>query len=81
MPASVFVGTVKYYDESRGYGFVKPNNGGRDAFIHHTVLVLSGIGVLSAGERLLFECEPERRGKGPKIVRVKRLGHHNNSDE
>ena len=61
-------GTVKFYNSEKGYGFIKPDDGGKDVFVHVTAVERSGIGVLNEGMRISFETEPDKRGKGPKAV-------------
>ena len=64
------VGTVKFYNGDKGYGFIAPDDGGKDVFVHVTALERSGIDRLMEGSRLSFETEPDRRGKGPKAVNL-----------
>lgn len=54
-------GTVKFYNETKGYGFVAPDNGGPDAFVHATALERAGIRTLAEGQKVLFEVQPDRR--------------------
>ena len=64
------IGTVKFYNTQKGYGFIKPDNGGSDVFVHVTAVERSGIGILNEGMRISFETEPDKRGKGPKAVEL-----------
>jgi CspA family cold shock protein len=64
------VGTVKFYNGDKGYGFIAPDDGGKDVFVHVTALEKSGMGGLSEGIRISFETEPDKRGKGPKAVNL-----------
>jgi len=61
-------GTVKFYNSQKGYGFIKPDDGGNDVFVHVTAVERSGIGDLNEGMRISFDTEPDKRGKGPKAV-------------
>jgi cold shock protein len=61
-------GTVKFFNASKGYGFITPDDGGKDVFVHVTAVERSGIGALTDGMRISFETEPDKRGKGPKAV-------------
>jgi CspA family cold shock protein len=61
-------GTVKFFNASKGYGFITPDDGGKDVFVHVTAVERSGIGQLNDGMRISFETEPDKRGKGPKAV-------------
>lgn len=64
------IGTVKFYNAQKGYGFIKPDDGGKDVFVHVTAVEQSGISNLDEGMRLSFETEPDKRGKGPKAVNL-----------
>jgi CspA family cold shock protein len=61
-------GTVKFYNASKGYGFITPDDGGKDVFVHVTAVERSGMQSLADGMRISFETEPDKRGKGPKAV-------------
>lgn len=61
-------GTVKFFNASKGYGFITPDDGGKDVFVHVTAVERSGIPSLTDGMRISFETEPDKRGKGPKAV-------------
>jgi CspA family cold shock protein len=68
------IGTVKFYNTQKGYGFIKPDEGGNDIFVHVTAVERSGIGALVEGMRISFETEPDKRGKGPKAVNLQQAG-------
>ena len=55
----------------QGFGFIAPDDGGKDVFVHVTAVERSGIGPLNEGMRISFETEPDKRGKGPKAVELK----------
>ena len=61
-------GTVKFFNQTKGFGFITPDQGGKDVFVHITAVERSGIGSLDEGMRVSFETEPDKRGKGPKAV-------------
>lgn len=63
-------GIVKFFNSERGYGFVKPDDGGRDVFVHITAVETAGLKSLNEGQRLSFEVEPDKKGKGPKAVNL-----------
>ncbi|TMJ90697.1 MAG: cold-shock protein [Alphaproteobacteria bacterium] len=63
-------GTVKFFNAERGYGFIKPDDGGRDVFVHVTAVEQAGLKSLSEGQRLSFDVEPDKKGKGPKAVNL-----------
>jgi cold shock protein len=62
------VGTVKFFNQSKGYGFITPDGGGKDVFVHVSAVEQSGVGTLDGGMRVSFATEPDKRGKGPKAV-------------
>ena len=61
-------GTVKFFNQTKGFGFITPDEGGNDVFVHVTAVESSGIGALDEGMRVSFETEPDKRGKGPKAI-------------
>jgi cold shock protein len=63
-------GTVKFFNQTKGFGFITPDQGGKDVFVHITAVERSGIGPLDEGMRVSFETEPDKRGKGPKAVNL-----------
>ena len=63
-------GIVKFFNSERGYGFVKPDDGGRDVFVHITAVESAGLKSLNEGQRLSFDVEPDKKGKGPKAVNL-----------
>lgn len=63
-------GTVKFFNQSKGFGFITPDDGGKDVFVHVSAVEQSGIGALSDGQRISFETEPDKRGKGPKAINL-----------
>ncbi len=63
-------GTVKFFNASKGYGFITPDDGGKDVFVHVTAVEQSGMASLADGMRISFETEPDKRGKGPKAVEL-----------
>jgi CspA family cold shock protein len=63
-------GTVKFFNGERGYGFIKPDDGGRDVFVHITAVERAGLKSLNEGQRISFDVEPDKKGKGPKAVNL-----------
>ena len=63
-------GIVKFFNTDKGYGFIKPDDGGPDIFVHITAVQASGLAALSENQKVSFETEPDRRGKGPKAVNL-----------
>ena len=63
-------GTVKWFNDKKGYGFITVE-GGKDVFVHHSAIEGSGFKSLSEGDRVSFEIE--QGAKGPSAVKVKKL--------
>ena len=61
-PASTLEGAVKWFEPDRGYGFIAPDGGGKDVFVHITVLRRSRVEVLAAGQRVRVEVVDGRKG-------------------
>lgn len=61
-------GVVKWFSPEKGYGFITPDDGGRDLFVHHSQIQMTGYRVLEQGQRVLFEAEDGERG--PQAVDV-----------
>jgi cold shock protein len=57
-------GTVKFYNSAKGFGFIQPEGGGKDVFVHATALEAAGIRSLNEGDRVSFVLEDDRRGRG-----------------
>ena len=57
------VGTVKFFNEGKGYGFIAPDGGGQDAFVHITAVERAGMGTLRENQRVAYDLEEDRRGK------------------
>ena len=63
-------GTVKFFKADKGFGFITPDAGNSDVFVHISAVERSGLPGLDSGQRVSFETEPDRRGKGPKAVNL-----------
>ena len=63
-------GVVKFFNTERGYGFIKPDDNGRDVFVHITAVEQAGLKGLNEGQRISFDVEPDKKGKGPKAVNL-----------
>jgi cold shock protein len=63
-------GTVKFFNQAKGYGFISPDGGGKDVFVHITAVQKSGIPELSEGLKISFEVQPDKRGRGPQAVEL-----------
>ncbi|MFZ1109789.1 MAG: cold-shock protein [Rhodomicrobium sp.] len=54
-------GTVKFYNVAKGYGFIQPDDGGKDVFVHASALERAGIRNLVEGQKVSFDVEADRR--------------------
>ena len=63
-------GTVKFFNTTIGFGFITPDDGGKDVFVHITAVQAAGLAGLADGQRVEFETEPDQRGTGPKAVNL-----------
>lgn len=56
-------GTVKFFNVDKGFGFISPDGGGNDAFVHITAVEQAGMPTLRENQRVSYELAPDRRGK------------------
>jgi len=56
------IGTVKFFNTTKGYGFISPEGGGKDVFVHVTALEASGLRSLNEGQKVSFDIQPDARG-------------------
>jgi len=57
------IGTVKFFNAQKGYGFIQPEDGGQDAFVHITAVERAGMRTLNQYQKVSYELEEDRRGK------------------
>ncbi|HUE19064.1 MAG TPA: cold-shock protein [Stellaceae bacterium] len=57
------VGTVKWFNAQKGYGFIQPEGGGKDVFVHISAVERAGIGNLNEGQKVTYELEQSQQGK------------------
>ncbi|MEO1167222.1 MAG: cold-shock protein [Pseudomonadota bacterium] len=57
------IGKVKFFNEQKGYGFIEPEEGGNDAFVHMTAVQAAGMTTLKENQRVSYELEESRNGK------------------
>ena len=57
------IGTVKFFNADKGYGFIAPEGGGGDAFVHISAVEADGMATLDRDQRVSYELEEDRRGK------------------
>ncbi|MFO1171457.1 MAG: cold-shock protein [Hyphomicrobiaceae bacterium] len=64
-------GTVKFYNEQKGYGFIAPDDGGKDVFVHATALERAGMSGLREGQKVSFDTEVDRRSGKTAVSNIK----------
>jgi CspA family cold shock protein len=57
------IGTVKFFNTDKGYGFIAPETGGDDAFVHISAVERAGMATLTKDQRVSYDLETDRRGK------------------
>ena len=63
------IGTVKFFNTSKGFGFIAPEGGGKDVFVHASAVEAAGMRSLDEGQRVSFDTQPD--AKGSKAVNLK----------
>lgn len=63
------IGTVKFFNQTKGFGFITPEDGSKDVFVHISAVERSELGYLSEGQKVEFEVQAEARG--PKAVNLR----------
>jgi cold shock protein len=61
-------GTVKWFNTQKGYGFIQPDDGSADVFVHISAVERSGIGYLNEGQKISYEVEKGRNGKSSAVA-------------
>jgi CspA family cold shock protein len=56
------IGTVKFFNTSKGFGFIAPEGGGKDVFVHATAVEAAGLRTLVEGQKVSFDIQPDARG-------------------
>lgn len=67
-------GTVKFFNHSKGYGFIAPEDGSKDVFVHATALEAAGISSIDEGDKLSFDIEDDSRGRGKQATNLSLAG-------
>lgn len=63
-------GTIKFFNHARGFGFITPESGEKDVFVHITALERSGLPALDDGTKVTFEVQDDPRGRGKQAVNI-----------
>ncbi len=63
-------GTVKFYNEQKGYGFIAPDDGGSDVFVHATALERAGMSSLTEGQKVSFDTEVDSRSGKTAVANI-----------
>ncbi len=58
----MITGTVKWFNDAKGFGFITPSDGGKDVFVHHSAIVGSGFKSLAEGQKVTFRLEQSPKG-------------------
>ena len=64
-------GTVKFYNDQKGYGFIAPDNGEKDVFVHATALERAGMSSLAEGDKVSFDTEVDSRSGKTAVANIK----------
>lgn len=64
------MGTVKFFNTAKGYGFIQPEDGSKDVFIHISALERAGINGVYEGDKLSFVLEDDRKGRGKQAGQI-----------
>lgn len=66
-------GTVKFFNTTKGYGFITPDDGSKDVFVHITAVQAGGIPDLTDGAKLSYELQDDKRGRGQQATELQLL--------
>lgn len=63
-------GTVKFFNTAKGFGFIQPDTGEKDVFVHVTALEAAGLHALNEGDKVSFVAEDDRQGRGKQAAQI-----------
>lgn len=66
----MIIGTVKWFNDSKGYGFIARQDGGKDVFVHHSAIVGTGFKTLAEGQEVTFEVQQGQKGPAASNVQA-----------
>ena len=65
-------GTVKWFNDAKGFGFITPEDGSKDVFVHATAVEQAGLPMLNEGDRVTFTLEDDRKGRGKQAAQLQK---------
>jgi CspA family cold shock protein len=65
-------GTVKFFNSAKGFGFITPEDGSKDVFVHATAVEAAGMRALNEGDRVTFTLEDDRKGRGKQAAELQK---------
>jgi cold shock protein len=65
-------GTLKFYNAAKGFGFITPDDGSKDVFVHASALEKAGIQALNEGDKITFTLEDDRKGRGKQAGEIEK---------
>ena len=71
-PPHEVTGTVKFFNSAKGFGFIQPDEGGKDVFVHATAVEAAGMRALNEGDRVSFELDDDRKGRGKQAGQIQK---------
>jgi CspA family cold shock protein len=65
-------GTVKFFNSAKGFGFITPDDGSKDVFVHVTAVERAGLRALNEGDKVSFTLEDDRKGRGKQAAQLEK---------
>lgn len=65
-------GTVKFFNGAKGFGFITPEDGSKDVFVHASAIERAGLRTLNEGDRVTFVLEDDRKGRGKQAAQIEK---------